>query len=78
MAAKTFDQILSDLKKKQYAPVYFLTGEESYYIDMISDYIQDHVLDESERSFNQTILYGKDTDALTVMNAAKRFPMMSR
>jgi DNA polymerase-3 subunit delta len=77
MAAKTFDQILSDLKKKQYAPVYFLTGEESYYIDMISDYIQDHVLDESERSFNQTILYGKDTDALTVMNAAKRFPMMS-
>lgn len=77
MASKTFEQILSDLKKKQYAPVYFLTGEEAYFIDMISDYIQENVLDEAEKTFNQTVLYGKDTDALTVMNAAKRFPMMS-
>jgi DNA polymerase-3 subunit delta len=77
MAAKTFEQIVSDLKKKQYAPVYFLTGEEAYFIDIVSDYIQDNVLTEAERSFNQTILYGKDTDALTVINAAKRFPMMS-
>lgn len=77
MAAKNFEQILSDLNKKQFAPVYFLTGEESYFIDMVSDHIQEHALTETEKTFNQTILYGKDTDALTVMNAAKRFPMMS-
>lgn len=76
MASKSFENILADLRKKQYAPVYFLTGDEPYYIDQVSDYIQDHVLDEAEKTFNQTILYGKDTDALTVMNAAKRFPMM--
>ena len=57
--------------------MYLLHGEESYYIDQISDYIQENVLDETEKTFNQTILYGKDADAVTVMNAAKRFPMMS-
>lgn len=77
MAARTFEQILSDLRKKEYATIYFLTGEEAYFIDMISDYIQDHVLSDAEKTFNQTVLYGKDTDAITVMNAAKRFPMMS-
>jgi len=77
MGAKTFEQILSELKQKKFAPVYFLSGDESYFIDMISDYIQEHVLNDSEKTFNQTVFYGKDTDALTVMNAAKRFPMMS-
>lgn len=77
MDTLSFEKIIADLKNKRYHPIYFLTGEESYYIDQISDYIQKNVLTEAEKSFNQTVLYGKDTDAVTVMNAAKRFPMMS-
>ena len=52
------DQILSDLRQKRYAPVYFLMGEEPYYIDVISDYIQKNVLDEAEKEFDLSILYG--------------------
>ena len=70
------DQILSDLRQKRYAPVYFLMGEEPYYIDIISDYIQKNVLDEAEKEFDLSILYGKDVDISTVINAAKRYPMM--
>ena len=73
----TYEQIISDLENKIYHPVYFLTGEESYYIDKISDYIEKNVLTEAERTFNQTILYGRDTDIGTVINTAKRYPMMS-
>jgi DNA polymerase-3 subunit delta len=72
-----FDQIMSDLKNKKYAPIYFLMGEETYYIDEISDYISANVLTENEKVFNQTVIYGKDTDIATVINAAKRFPMMA-
>jgi len=72
----TYEQILSDLRQKKYAPVYFLMGEEPYYIDVISDYIQNHVLDDSEKEFDQTVLYGKDVDISAVINAAKRYPMM--
>lgn len=72
----SFDQILSDLRKKIYHPVYMLMGEESYFIDVISDYIQNNVLDDSEKEFDQTILYGKDVDISTVINAAKRYPMI--
>jgi DNA polymerase-3 subunit delta len=68
---------MSELKKKVYRPVYFLMGEEPYFIDMISDYIEQNVLDESEKEFNQTILYGRDISASDVVSAAKRFPMMS-
>ena len=74
----TFDQIISSLKKKEYKPVYFLYGKESYYIDAISDYIEENVLTESEKSFNFTVLYGKDTDHLTVVDNARRYPMMSQ
>lgn len=73
----THEQILRNLRNKQYAPVYLLMGEEPYYIDMISDFIQNNVLDETQREFDQLILYGKDTDIVTVINSAKRFPMMS-
>lgn len=73
----TYEQILKDLKNKIYKPVYFLMGEEPYYIDKISNYIQNNVLDEVERDFNQTILYGKDSEILDVVSAAKRFPMMA-
>lgn len=74
---KEVTQILTDLKRKIFKPVYFLSGEEAYYIDLISDYIEKYVLDESEQEFNQTILYGKDVDLNSIISAAKRFPMMS-
>jgi DNA polymerase-3 subunit delta len=77
MAAATFETILRDLKNKVYRPVYFLFGPEPYYIDVISNYIENHVLDETEKEFNQSILYGRDVDLLTVVSTAKRFPMMS-
>ena len=73
----SYEQILTDLRKKVYQPVYFLMGEEPYYIDYISDFIQNGVLSETEKEFDQTILYGKDVDINTVINAAKRYPMMS-
>jgi DNA polymerase III subunit delta len=74
---EAYAEVISDLKKKIFKPVYFLTGDESYYIDKIADYIADFVLEESEKSFNQSILYGKDVDVPAVINAARRFPMMS-
>jgi len=72
-----FNQILADLKKKVFHPVYFLSGEEPYFIDVISDYIEKNVLDEGEKEFNQSVLYGRDVDVLTIIGHAKRFPMMS-
>jgi DNA polymerase-3 subunit delta len=73
----THEQILNDLKNKKFSPVYLLMGEESYYIDLISDFIQNNLLDETQREFDQTILYGKDSDMTLIINTAKRFPMMS-
>jgi len=73
----TFQNILSDLKNRKFRPVYLLHGEESYYIDAVSQYIEKNVLSEAEKSFNQTIVYGKDTDFMTIVNNAKRYPMMS-
>lgn len=75
--AQTFDNIIKDLKNKVYSPVYLLQGDEPYYIDAISDYIENNILDEGEKEFNQTILYGKDVDLLTLISVAKRYPMMS-
>jgi DNA polymerase-3 subunit delta len=72
-----FNDILSELKRKIYRPIYFLMGEEPYFIDMISDYIENKVLDESEKEFNQSVLYGRDVSAAEIIGAAKRFPMMS-
>jgi len=76
-SVEAYAEVINDLKKKIFKPVYFLTGDESYYIDKIADYIADFVLEESEKSFNQSILYGKDVDVPAVINAARRFPMMS-
>lgn len=73
----SFDNILLDLKNKIYSPVYFLYGEEAYFIDVISDYIEKNVLNDIEKEFNQTIIYGKDTDIPTLISYARRFPMMS-
>jgi DNA polymerase III subunit delta len=72
-----FEQIINDLKNQVYHPVYFLTGEEPFYIDQISDYIADNVLSDIEKEFNQTVVYGRDTDIPSIISYAKRFPMMS-
>ena len=73
----TFEEIISNLQKKIYHPIYFLMGEETYFIDKISDYIADNVLTDAEKGFNQTILYGKDTEPHNIIANARRFPMMS-
>jgi DNA polymerase-3 subunit delta len=71
------NDLIKDLKNRKFSPVYLLHGEESFYIDQISDYIEENVLSAAEKSFNQTIFYGKDSDPMSILNAAKRYPMMS-
>ncbi len=73
----TYEQIIGDLKNKVYKPVYFLWGDEPYYIDLVSSFIAGNVLSEAEQSFNQTTLYGKDSEAAQVSDLARRFPMMA-
>jgi DNA polymerase-3 subunit delta len=73
----TYEEIISDLKKRIFKPVYFLAGEEPYYIDRITNYIEEHVLNEAEKSFNQIIFYGEETSVRTVIETSRRFPMMS-
>ena len=73
----TFEEIMSDLKKRIFKPVYFLAGDEPYYIDLITDFIQEKVLAESEKSFNQVVLYGEDTTVNSIIETSRRFPMMS-
>lgn len=73
----TYEEIISNLQKKIYHPIYFLMGEETYFIDKISDYIADNVLTEAEKGFNQTVLYGKDTEPHAIIANARRFPMMA-
>ena len=68
---------LNDIKNRKYKPVYLLHGEESYYIDLISDVLEKSVLNDAQKGFDQTILYGKDTDLSTIVNASRRYPMMS-
>ncbi|WP_256010558.1 DNA polymerase III subunit delta [Desertivirga xinjiangensis] len=69
--------LLNDLKNRKFKPVYLFHGEEPYYIDLFGTYIEEHLLTDAEKGFNQTVVYGRDTDMITVLNAAKRFPMMS-
>lgn len=73
----TFQSIMASLKARQYLPVYILMGDESYYIDKISDYIADTVLKPEERDFNQTICFGSDITAAQVADIARRYPMMA-
>lgn len=74
---QTPQQVLEALKNKQYAPVYFLQGEEPYYIDLISDYIEHKVLNKAEKSFNLTVVYGKEQTVSQILTHARRFPMMA-
>lgn len=73
----TYEDILKQFKERKFKPIYFLHGEESYYIDSIVKHAADFILDESERDFNQTIVYAKDTPPINVVDAATRLPMMS-
>lgn len=76
-ATATYEQLLSSFKKREFRPVYFFMGEESYYIDKLADYLIEHVVSEENKSFDQTVVYGKDVDIDSVINLAKRYPMMS-
>ena len=75
-ATVTFDVIMRDLKSGKYAPVYILMGDESYYIDRITDYIAENVLEPDDRDFNQTVVFGADTTAAQVVDMAKGYPVM--
>lgn len=73
----TFEEIYRSIQSRNFAPIYFLMGEEPFFIDKITDLLIERVLKDTEKDFNQLIFYGSDTDVATIINAAKRFPMMS-
>ncbi len=77
MESDKFEDILRDIRNKVLYPIYLLMGEESFYIDVIADYIEEQVLTETEKEFNLSIVYGKDTDIPTIISMARRYPMMS-
>ena len=73
----TAKEIIAQLKKKDFRPIYFLHGEEPYYIDQISDFIEKNILYESEKGFNQQVMYGRDVTIEDIISAAKRYPIMA-
>ena len=78
MSMEKAEALLKRIQKKDYKPIYLLHGEkESYFVDLISSYIEKNVLPEDQKAFNQIILYGKDTDVDELINSAKRYPMMA-
>ena len=76
-AIMTYDSVMRDLEARHFLPLYYLMGDESYYIDKISNWIAENVLQPEERDFNQTVLFGSDVTASQIVDAAKRYPMMS-
>ena len=70
-------QLIADINQGNLKPIYFLMGEEPYYIDAISSFIEEHVLAEEEKGFNQMVLYGRDVSIEDIVSNAKRFPMMA-
>ena len=75
--ALTDKQLIAELKSGKYSPVYLLMGEEDYYIDQVSDWMEEHIVDPTLRDFDKTVVYGRDVDMKTVVGHCKRFPMMS-
>ena len=73
----TVQSILNEIKAGDIRPLYFLMGEEAFFIDQISTFIETSVLDETQRGFDQTVLYGKDTSVDAILSCAKRFPMLA-
>lgn len=76
MPAQDFKEIMKELKNRIYHPVYFFAGNEPYFIDTVTQYIEQHLLSEGERGFNQTVVYGKDITAMQIGILAQRYPMM--
>ena len=76
-ASVTYQSVMSELKNRKFRPLYYLMGDEPYYIDKISNWIAENVLQPEERDFNQTVLFGSDVNASQIVDAAKRYPMMS-
>ena len=70
-------KILVDIKKGLIAPIYFLMGEEPYFIDTVSEYLDKHVLEEDQKGFDQLVLYGQDVTVPAIIDYARRFPMMA-
>lgn len=78
LVGKTYEQVMLELQKKQYSPIYFLVGKEPYYIDKVADYIATNVQDETEKSFDQHVLYGRDFPEVgPIITMARQFPMCS-
>ncbi len=73
----SFEQIISDIRSRKFSPIYLFMGDEAYYIDELTDMLTATVLPEEERDFNQTILYGMETDVASVITLSRSFPMMS-
>jgi DNA polymerase-3 subunit delta len=69
-----YDDLVKKLNKREFSPIYLLMGEEPFYIDRITEWIENHVLDETERDLNQEVLYGRDTTAGEVIGSARQFP----
>jgi DNA polymerase-3 subunit delta len=72
-----YEEILSSIKNRVFSPIYFLHGEEAFFIDQICNAIDNTVLNEGEKDFNQVVVYGRETDITTIISMAKRFPMMA-
>ena len=77
MAAATFESIVTDLKNRKFAPIYCFCGEEDFYIDELTDMVEKYALNDMEKAFNQTIVYGKELTARQVVEIAGRLPMMA-
>lgn len=73
-----FEEICREIRQRKFYPVYFLMGDEAFFMDRITELIVENALQEAERDFNQLVFYGADTDTATIINAARRFPMMSK
>ena len=71
------EKIITDFKKKAFKPVYWLEGDEPYFIDEVINYAEHKILSESEASFNLTIFYGRDANWADVVNACRRYPMFA-
>ena len=77
MNLQEINTIISKIKNKVYSPIYFLMGEETYYIDFITDLLDEKVLTDDEKNFNKTVLYGKETSIDELVSYCKRYPMIS-
>jgi DNA polymerase III subunit delta len=77
MSVTTFNQLITEIKSRKFRPLYFLEGEEPYFIDRVADLIENTLLTDAEKSFNQQIVYGKEVSMLDILTSARRFPMMA-